>query len=350
MDKKRVAICFANVPFIRGGAEICVESLHAELIKRDFEVDIVNIPFQWEPRVEIVKNMVLWRMINIDRVAGQPVDLVIATKFPSYMIKHPNKVTWLFHQHRAVYDLYGTGYSDFNRSSRQDTEVRDSIIKADNKCLRESRAIFTIAKNVSRRLKEYNGIDSKPLYHPPQHSEKFFCAGYGDYVLSVGRLESLKRVDLLVQAMQYTDKDVKCIIAGTGGQENYLKKMAVSLGLGKKIKFLGRVGDEDLVDLYARCFAVFFAPYDEDYGYVTLESFLSKKPLITCADSGGVMEFAEDRINAKVASLASPESVAAGINELYNNPTLCKKLGDSGYDRVKGIDWNAVIDQLTVTL
>jgi glycosyltransferase involved in cell wall biosynthesis len=285
-------------------------------------------------------------MLNIDRIAGRSVDLVIATKFPSYMVKHPNKITWLFHQHRAAYDLYGTEYGNFDRHSPQDEEIRNDIIRADSKCLPESRAVFTIANNVSKRLKKFNGIGSKPLYHPPKHREKF----YGDYVLSVGRLESLKRVDLLVHAMQYTDRDVKCIIAGTGGQEANLKKMAASLGVGKKVKFLGQVGDDELVDLYARCFSVFFAPYDEDYGYVTLESFLSKKPLITCADSGGIMEFAENGVNAKVADTASPESVAAGINELYRDPALSKRMGRSGYDRVKDIGWDTVIDQLTATL
>lgn len=350
MGKKRVAICFANVPFIRGGAEICAESLRAELVRRDFEAEIISLPFQWEPKAEIVKNMLLWRMVNLDRMAGQPVDLVIATKFPSYMIKHPNKVTWLFHQHRAVYDLFGTEYSDFNRHNQQDEKVRNSIIKADNRCLPESKAIFTIASNVSRRLHEYNGIGSEPLYHPPKGREKFHCEEYGDYVFSVGRLEQLKRIDLLVQSMQYTDRDIKCIIAGTGGQEANLKRMVDSLGLNKKIKFLGRVSDDALVDLYARCFAVYFAPYDEDYGYVTLESFLSKKPLITCEDSGGVMEFASDEINAKVSSQASPKSIATGINELYRDPSFCKKLGSSGYDRVKDIDWDTVVDKLTATL
>lgn len=350
MSEKKIAICFASVPFVRGGAENHAESLCTELNKRGYKADIVSIPFQWEPKLEIIKNMVMWRLLNLDKISGIPVDLVIATKFPSYMIKHPNKVTWLFHQHRAIYDLYGTPYSDFNADDPEEMDIRDHIINADNKALRESKVIYTNSKNTGYRLKYYNNIDSTPLYHPPKHYGKYYCDDYQDYILSVGRLEGLKRVDLLLQAMQYTDKDIKCVIAGTGGMEGYLKNMARDLGIQNKVKFVGFVNDEELLKLYANCFAVYFAPYDEDYGYITLESFLSKKPLITCSDSGGVMEFAEHGINSFISEDASAESLGRYINELYNNTALCRKMGNNGYDKVKNINWDDVIKKLTCTL
>jgi hypothetical protein len=166
MRKKHVLITFAGVPFIRGGAELMIESLKKELTRRGFNTEIINIPFQWNPKIELIKNTVTWRTLNISEIAGQSIDLIIATKFPSYVINHPNKVTWLMHQHRAIYDLYGTPYSDFDSNSQQDLKIREQIIKIDNKTLSESKNIFTIAENTSKRLKLYNGIDSEPLYHP----------------------------------------------------------------------------------------------------------------------------------------------------------------------------------------
>lgn len=347
---KRIAICFASTPFVRGGAELCVESLAEELKHRGYMVDIVSLPFQWEPKGEVIKNMLMWRLVNIDRVAGKPVNQVICTKFPSYMIKHPNKITWLFHQHRAAYDLFGTPFSSLDMDDPEDIGLKKQIIRADEMTLAESRTIYTISKNVSNRLSYYNHINAKPLYHPPKHRGKYYCDSYGDYILSVGRLEGLKRVDLLIQALQYTDKDVKCIIAGEGTQKDELMRLAKNLGLKDRIKFLGFVGDEDLLKLYAGAFSVYFAPYDEDYGYVTLESFLSKKPVVTCVDSGGVMEFVEHDINAKVAKDADPVVLGAYINELFNNTAACSKLGENGYARVKDISWDDVIKKLTATL
>lgn len=347
---KRIAICFSSVPFIRGGAELCAESLKAELTSRGFNADIVSIPFQWDPRPELLKNILMWRLLNIERVAGSPVDLVIGTKFPSYMVKHPNKVAWLFHQHRAVYDLYGTQYSDFDPKSPEDLKVRSKIIGADNVSLGECRGLYSIARNTSDRLKRFNNLESTPIYHPPKLRGRYYCDRYGDYILSVGRLEGLKRVDLLLQALAYTERGVKCIIAGTGGLEGYLKQTANDLGLKDRVRFAGQVSDEELLKLYAGCFATYFAPFDEDYGYITLESFLSKKPVITCRDSGGVLEFARHDVNAKVADSPEPKAFGSYINELYNDTAKCKRLGEAGYSAVKDISWDSVIKRLTATI
>jgi len=351
MRKKHVLITFAGVPFIKGGAELMVESLQQELKRRGFNAEVINMPFQWNPKIEIIKNAVIWRTLNICEIAGQEVDLVIATKFPSYVIDHPNKVTWLMHQHRAIYDLYGTPYSDFDSNNQQDLKIRDQIIKIDNKTLCESKKIFTIAQNTSKRLKLYNGINSETLYHPPKHYGKYYCEEYGDYILSVGRLEGLKRVEVLIRAMQHTDEKIKCLIAGTGGLESYLKKLAHELKLDNRVKFLGFVEDNELLKLYANCFAVFFAPYDEDYGYITLEAFLSRKPVVTCTDSGGVMEFTEHEVNALVADGPKPEMFGEFINRLYRERTSsARDLGNNGYNKVKGVNWDYAIDKLTSTL
>ncbi|MDR3541810.1 MAG: glycosyltransferase family 4 protein [Desulfosporosinus sp.] len=348
--KKRIIVTFASVPFIRGGAEICVESLCIELKKRGYLVEMISIPFQWSPKIEIIKNIMAWRMLNLEKIAGNSIDLLIATKFPSYAVKHPNKVMWLFHQHRAVYDLFGTPYSDFDRHNPDDQTIRDQIIRVDNKTLAESKGIYTIARNTSERLKHYNRIKSTPLYHPPKLQGKYHCQNFGDYILSVGRLEGLKRIDLLLRSLTYTDKRIRCIIAGTGGMEPYLKQLTKELKLDGRVEFAGYVDDEKLIELYANCFAVYFAPFDEDYGYITLEAFLSKKPVVTCSDSGGVLEFAEHDVNGKIAKQADPGLLGACITELYIDKSYCEYLGKNGFSKIKDINWDDVIKHLTATI
>lgn len=350
MRKKRIIIAFASVPFIKGGAELLVESLQTELKKRGFETELVSIPFQSNPKIELIKNAFIWRTLNISQIAGKSIDLVIATKFPSYVINHPNKVTWLMHQHRAVYDLYGTPYSDFS-NNQEDEILRNQIIRIDEKTLNESKKLYAISKNTANRLKLYNNISAETVYHPPKHYGKYYFEQNGDYILSVGRLEEIKRIDLLIRAMQYTDKQIKCMIAGTGGYETHLKKLVKELKLENRVKFIGFVDDDELIRLYANCLAVFYAPYDEDYGYITLEAFLSRKPVLTCMDSGGVMEFAEHNINALVANEPDPMVFGEFINRLYNQKnSLASDLGNNGYHKVKDINWDSTIEKLTVTL
>jgi len=346
---KRIVIAFASVPFIRGGAEIMVESLQQELIKRGFQCEIVSLPFKWYPKEEILKSAFAWRLLDLSESNGQKIDMVIATKFPSYWIKHNKKVTWLVHQHRAVYDLYGTPYSDFNESSPEDRILRKDIISTDNHVLLEAKKLFTISQTTSKRLYSYNGIKAESLYHPPSLVGRYFNADIGDYILSVGRLDPLKRIDLLIEAIARTKSQVKCIIAGKGPHEDTLRELAKSRGIIERVKFAGFVSDEELLKLYSNCLAVYYAPFDEDYGYVTLEAFLSKKPVITCKDSGGVLEFAENEVNSLITN-PSPQEIADAIDKLFYDHNKVIQFGLNGYELVKDISWDNVINRLTETL
>src|SRR5262249_23418067 len=80
------------------------------------------------------------------------IDLVIATRFPSYLIKHPNKVVWLIHQLRQAYDLLGTRYSDFAASQPRDARALEMIRAMDRRTLSEARAVYTISATVPARV------------------------------------------------------------------------------------------------------------------------------------------------------------------------------------------------------
>ncbi|MBU7008171.1 glycosyltransferase family 4 protein [Phosphitispora fastidiosa] len=345
---KRVVICTAQVPFVSGGAELHVEALNRELLKRGFNSTIVRVPFKWYPKVEIMKHAFAWRLLDLSESNGMKIDLVIPTKFPSYGIKHENKVTWLIHQFRQIYDLYGTQYSDFTNDP-EDIEIRDMIIRFDNRTLSESKKIFTNAQNTADRLKKYNGIQGQALYHPPQHVGNYYCGEYGKYVLSIGRLDSIKRVDVLINAMKYVKSDIQCLIGGIGPDKEKLEKMVYKNKLEHRVKFLGFVDDKDLIDLYANCLAVYYAPFDEDYGYVTLEAFLSKKPVITTYDAGGVLEFVEDEVNGFVTE-GNPKEIAYKIDYLVGHKSICMEYGHNGWKKASPISWDVVIDKLTSTI
>jgi glycosyltransferase involved in cell wall biosynthesis len=90
---------------------------------------------------------------------------------------------------------------------------------------------------------------------------------------------------------------------------------------------------------------VLFAPYEEDYGYVTLEAFLAHKPVVTASDSGGTLEFVEDGTNGIVAA-PSADAIAAAINRLASDVRLAARLGDNGHERARGITWDGVVERL----
>ncbi len=351
MSKARILICHAQIPFNQGGAEILVEELRSNLIERDYNAEVIQLPFKWYPNDEIINNVLAWRLLDITEVNGVPVDLVICTKFPTYVVHHPNKVLWLIHQYRGAYDLLGTQYSDF---SHLPVKERDRIVgqirNFDNNTIPECKSIFAISANVADRLKQFNDLEATVLYPPLRNRIPFGNESYGDYIFVVGRLDPLKRYDVMIRAMQYTKTPVQFVIAGSGKQETELRKMAKDIGVVSKVRFEGHVSNEKLRSLYANCLAVYFAPFDEDYGFVTIEAMKSRKPVLTLSDSGGVTEFVKDGQTGFVFDSSHGEidfaAIADRVDQLYNNRELAEELGAACIDAVRDINWDTVIKSL----
>lgn len=349
MKKKKVAVLHVQVPFIRGGAEIHVENLVRNLKMRGFDAELVSLPFKGYPFETLLDSYFMWRMVDLSESNGEKIDLVIPLKVPSFAVQHPNKVTWVMHQHRIAYDLRDNAECGGLNTVPGGSEIIKKIVAMDNKFLPESKKIFANSKNVAARLKRYNQISATPLYHPPVLEGRYYCENQEDYILSVGRLEGHKRADLLIRALPYCDQKIKVIIAGTGPMMSELQKLATNLNVSDRVKFAGFVPDEELLKLYANALAICFPPIDEDYGYITLEAFLSKKPVITCNDSGGVLEFVENEKNGIICNV-DPEEIGQAFEKIYCNKPLAKEWGIEGYEKVKDIKWDNVIDALTQTI
>jgi glycosyltransferase involved in cell wall biosynthesis len=341
----RIAICAAQVPFTRGGAEVLYESLRDELVRRGHRVEIVALPFNWSSREQILRSALAWRLVDLTSSAGEPIDLVVATRFPSYAVRHPRKVVWLVHQFRQVYELAGTRFSDFG-AIEGDEHVTAMLRALDARTLGEARARFSISRRTAERLRRYNDLDAEPLYPPPLLGDRYRSEEPSGYVLSVGRLDAMKRTDLLLRALARCRRPVPAVIAGEGPERARLEALAAELGVAGRVEFAGRVDDERLLALYARASAVFYAPFDEDYGYVTVEAFRSGRPVVTTADSGGVLEFVRDGENGFVGAAGDAGSLGERLERLAADPPLALRLGAAGREAVAGIGWDRVVDRL----
>jgi glycosyltransferase involved in cell wall biosynthesis len=296
-----------------------------------------------------VRQALAWRLLELRETDGRTFDLVIPTKFPSYLVRSPRKVAWIFHQHREAYDLLGTARSSFT-DTPEDRRVRESIRAMDEAALGECQRVFTISRNVADRLGRYHGLAGTPLHPPPRDPGRFRTDGYGDYLFYAGRLEPIKRLDLVLRALAASTSRARLKVAGTGALAGDLIRLAETLGVADRVDFLGFVPDEDLVSLYARCRAAFYVPEDEDYGYVTVESLLARKPVLTSTDSGGPLEFVEDGVSGFVAA-PEPEALAEGIDRLTALPEArLREMGEEGRVRVAHLSWDTVVDRLTETL
>lgn len=340
-----VVVCEAQVPFVRGGAESLTRELVVQLQRAGHLVELVSVPFKWYPKHELMAHAAAWRLLDLSESCGRPIDLLIATKFPTYAARHPRKVLWLMHQYRAAYDLSGTEYADFDHREL-DTAVREQLRAFDRDMIGECHATYTISHTTSDRLRRYNGLESTPLHHPSPLAPRLRDGDDEGYFLSVGRLETVKRVELAIEGLALVPGDARLVIAGEGTFRHGLERRVDDLSLRHRVTFLGNVPEPTLIDLYAGARAVVFAPFDEDYGYVTLEAFAARRPVITATDSGGVLEFVEHEISGLVAQ-PTAEGIGAAMARLDSAPSEARRFGEAGYDRTRDITWDGVVEALT---
>lgn len=338
------------MPFISGGAEILENNLRKALVERGHEAEITKIGFKWYPAERIPEHILATRLLDFTETAGDKIDLIIGLKFPAYYVKHPNKVLWILHQHRPAYDLWGTPYQDLPANDTG-TRIREIIINCDNRMLRETKKIYTLSKNVSARLKNFNNIDSQHLYHPPDGVENLRQEKYEDYIFYPSRLGSLKRQDLVIQSMRYTKTNVKLVLAGRPDSKydvEKLQKLIEEYKLTDKISLLLNISNEKKTDLYANCLGAVFVPFDEDYGYVTLEAFYSHKAVITTQDAGCPLEFVENKKNGFVVS-PQPQEIAKAMDLLYQNKRNAQEMGQQGFKLINSLNlsWDNVVESLT---
>src|SRR4029077_2983328 len=124
-----------------------------------------------------------------------------------------------------------------------------------------------------------------------------------------------------------------------------LEEIAERHGVADRVTWAGRIDDRGLVALYAGALGIVFPPFDEDYGYITREAFPAQKPVVTTADAGGPLEFVEDAVTGLVVEPAS-EAIGRAIARLAADQRFARSLGDAGYDRVRSITWDSVVDRL----
>ena len=345
----RITIVTSHPTLSQGGHLVITQALERALREAGHEAAIIHTP---EARFGALASAywTTWRTDVRQVHSGLPVDQVISLRFPSYAVRHVQHTCWLNHRMREYYDRWEPFKRSLSYRNVIKESVRRQVVHACDRFLltRQVDRMFAQSKTIQGRLAKWGGVASKVLYPPPPQRQ-YRSDGYGDYLFVVSRLTPLKRIGLLLESLNQPETaGVRCLIAGDGEERVALQIRIDQLGMTGRVKLLGRLSETELLDHLSRCRAVCFPPLAEDYGFVTVEAFASKKAVITCFDSGGPAELVEDGVNGLVCS-PTAAALAVGIQTLMEDRDLAERYGSAGHDVAKALSWEEVVARLVVS-
>jgi glycosyltransferase involved in cell wall biosynthesis len=342
----RVLVASTFVPFIREGDSRIVNDLCLSLDRRGHQVDTILLPFFPDP-LTMPEQLLAFRLVDVSDRG----DVLIAIRTPSYLLRHPRKVVWFIHHHRPAYDVGGTTHQDV-ADTPEGLSLHRPIRQADDLGLREAERLFANSKITARRLHEFNQLDADVLYPPLTEGETFAVGSYGDYVFCPSRITPMRRQQLLVHAIAHVRSGVRLVIAGPPDAPEHLhalERAIEQLQVEDRVDLrAGELSKREKLDLFASALACAYVPSDEDsYGYVTLEAFAARRPVITCTDSGGTLELVEHERTGLVVE-PDPERLAEAMDDLFGDRRRAEELGRSGEEHVRALEisWDRVVQKL----
>ena len=374
------------VGFAMGGAEHLWLGLQAHLNEEtNHNCELFKFPSPGSDAREIIASYLEPQRFNLAHF-----DLLITGKDPAWFTQHRDHRLYLLHRLRGLYDTYHFfGEPDDERpesaaaqmaldglerlvkqegSLFQASVITENLVQAiDNGEIPQRDLRFpgpfirrvvhsldqlalgtgkikhyaAISRTVTRRPDYFpQGVQANVLYPPPRLTG--FRSLKGEHFFTVSRLDSAKRIDHIIKEFRKVRGKVPLLIGGVGPADQQLRDLAAG---DNRIIFLGKLTDDQILDHYARSIAVPFVPYDEDYGFITIEAMKSRKPVITMQDSGGVTEFVKNGKNGWCVP-NKEGALTAAFQDALKNPEVVEDYGRAAELSVKDISWKKVAEGL----
>jgi glycosyltransferase involved in cell wall biosynthesis len=205
----------------------------------------------------------------------------------------------------------------------------EGLVAVSGQLLAQARMIF-------RRLPRFSRVIYMGIEEGWKDSQ---CSPYnvdGNYILTLAWATPVKGPDIAIKAFdKIKDKfpDLKLVMVGSGPMEDELRGLIEDLSLSGRVIRLGTVESETLPPLFEKALFGVIPSRQEGFGVVSLEFQLLKKAVIA-SNVGGLPEFVTDNYNGILVRPDDIEMLAEKMSLLLENPDICRKLGENGYQRV----------------
>lgn len=165
----------------------------------------------------------------------------------------------------------------------------------------------------------------------------------GPVVFGVGRLETTKGFDLLVEAVAALDADLSpiLVIGGVGSQRDALRILGERLGLGERLRLAGPLDEAGVHGWMTRADVVVMPSRQEAFGIVALEAWRAGTPLVATS-LGGPASFVTDGVDGILVDPVNTAALAHALERLLRDPSRRAALGAAGAESATRFTWEAV--------
>ena len=182
-----------------------------------------------------------------------------------------------------------------------------------------------------------NGIDENLLFLnrlPPQNGIKL-------RLVFIGNLISLKGVETILRALASLPADIVLKVVGEGAQGKTLEAFCAKSGINPRVSFTGALPPETIPMVLQESDVLVSASYSEGRPNVVLEG-LAAGVAIIATNIDGTSELIEDGQTGLLFSPGDVKGLCVCINKLYQDPALCRRLGEQGraWIREQGLFWH----------
>lgn len=156
-------------------------------------------------------------------------------------------------------------------------------------------------------------------------------------VLFVGRLNYYKGVEYLIDAMRSVEADATLVVVGDGDRREALERRARERGVDDRVRFPGKVPDEELHDWYeaADVFVLPSVEPSEAFGVVQLEAMAYRTPVVNTDLPTGVPWVSRDGETGLTVPPRDADALADAVDRLLADPDLRERYGRRGRERVE---------------
>jgi glycosyltransferase involved in cell wall biosynthesis len=374
-SKKRVLIfSTAYYPFV-GGAEVSIKEI-TDRLSKDFEFDLITTRLDLKsPNKERVGN------VNVYRIGGKNKTLnkiLIPFRGASFALTLRRK--YKYNSFWAVMVSYASGaafFSNFLGSyvglkkvpiilNLQEGDSENhlkygwlGLIKLSWKlALRNTTMLTALSNFLINRAKDNgykglsvlvpNGVDLEVFTQAVPEEKKLEVAfklgkKTGDvYLTTTSRLTHKNATDDIIRALSFLPENIHLLVIGIGEEGQKLQKLVLSLGLEKRVKFLGFIKHREL-PLYLSISDIFIRPSrSEGFGNSFIEAMAASVPVIA-TPVGGIPDFLDDKETGVFCSPDNPKSISEAVNLILNNNEIRERIIQKAKERVvQNYSWDKV--------